>query len=619
MFSLSLIQPRLRISEIPVTQTFKSPTICYSSDSRTKREEQRNGRLSGFRLVSGKRASFDLGFSGLQQFKGETVNHDDLSSFDSERVDYALLAEWLQSSNGMRLIKRIHAMALKCFDDQVIYFGNNLISSCVRLGDLVYARKVFDSMPDRNTVTWTAMIDGYLKFGLEDEAFALFEDYVKHGIRFTNERMFVCLLNLCSRRSEFELGRQVHGNMVKVGVGNLIVESSLVYFYAQCGELTSALRAFDMMEEKDVISWTAVISACSRKGHGNKAIVMFIGMLNHGFLPNEFTVCSILKACSEEKAIRFGRQVHSLVVKRMIKTDVFVGTSLMDMYAKCGEISDCRKVFDGMSNRNTVTWTSIIAAHAREGFGEEAISLFRVMKRRHLIANNLTVVSILRACGSVGALLLGKELHAQIIKNSIEKNVYIGSTLVWLYCKCGESRDAFNVLQQLPSRDVVSWTAMISGCSSLGHESEALDFLKEMIQDGVEPNPFTYSSALKACANSESLLIGRSIHSIAKKNHALSNVFVGSALIHMYAKCGFVSEAFRVFDSMPEKNLVSWKAMIMGYARNGFCREALKLMYRMEAEGFEVDDYIFATILSTCGDIELDEAESSATCYLETS
>uniref|UniRef100_M4D7Y1 Pentatricopeptide repeat-containing protein n=2 Tax=Brassica TaxID=3705 RepID=M4D7Y1_BRACM len=407
--------------------------------------------------------------------------------------------------------------------------------------------------------------------------------------------------------------------MVKVRVENLIVESSLVYFYAQCGELTSALRAFDMMEEKDVISWTAVISACSRKGHGNKAIVMFIGMLEHGFLPNEFTVCSILKACSEEKALRFGRQVHSLVVKKMIKKDVFVGTSLMDMYAKCGEISDCRKVFDGMSNRNTVTWTSIIAAHAREGFGEDAISLFRVMKRRHLIANNLTVVSILRACGSVGALLLGKELHAQIIKNSIEKNVYIGSTLVWLYCKCGESRDAFNVLQQLPSRDVVSWTAMISGCSSLGHEAEALDFLKEMIQDGVEPNPFTYSSALKACANSEALLIGRSIHSIAEKNHALSNVFVGSALIHMYAKCGFVSEAFRVFDSMPEKNLVSWKAMIMGYARNGFCREALKLMYRMEAEGFEVDDYIFATILSTCGDIELDEAEASATCYLETS
>ncbi|ESQ55545.1 hypothetical protein EUTSA_v10024756mg [Eutrema salsugineum] len=584
MFSLTLIQPHLRISEIPVTQSFKSSTILSISDSRPKRDEQRNGRLSGFRLFSGKRPSFDSGFSDSFElaFSEEDVDYDSSSSsttFANECLDYALLAEWLQSSNGMRLIKRIHAMALKCFDDQVIYFGNNLISSCVRLGDLVYARKVFDSMPERNTVTWTAMIDGYLKFGLEDEAFSLFEDYVKHGIRFTNERMFVCLLNLCSRRSEFELGRQVHGNMVKVRVENLIVESSLVYFYAQCGELTSALRAFDMMEEKDVISWTAVISACSRKGHGNKAIVMFTGMLNHGFLPNEFTVCSILKACSEEKAIRFGRQVHSLVVKKMIKKGCF-----------------CRNLVDG---------------HVCQ-------ILFRLMKRRHLIANNLTVVSILRACGSVGALLLGKELHAQIIKNSIEKNVYIGSTLVWLYCKCGESGDAFNVLRQLPSRDVVSWTAMISGCSSLGHESEALDFLKEMIQDGVEPNQFTYSSVLKACANSESLLIGKSIHSIAKKNHALSNVFVGSALIHMYAKCGFVSEAFRVFDSMPEKNLVAWKAMIMGYARNGFCREALKLMYRMEAEGFEVDDYIFATILSTCGDIELDEVESSATCYLET-
>ncbi|XP_010529188.1 PREDICTED: pentatricopeptide repeat-containing protein At4g18520 [Tarenaya hassleriana] len=624
MFSLTFSSPHLPLSHpnLPAKKPFRYPTTKSNSSSKLKQNNHRNESPSGSPCISCKIYSFESESDSLSssQNTGEiSENGSPCSSpSSSERVNYAILAGWLQSSNGLRLVKRIHAMALKCLDIQVIYFGNNLISSYVRVGDLTSARKVFDILPHRNTVTWTAMIDGYLKFGLENEAFSLFATFVKRGIRFTNERMFVCLLNLCSRRSEFELGRQLHAHLVKGQVENLIVDSALVYFYAQCGELASALRAFDLMKEKDVISWTAVISACSRKGHGKEAIFMFSQLLNQGFLPNEFTVCSILKACSELKAIRFGRQLHSVVVKKVIKNDVFVGTSLMDMYAKCGKISDCRKVFDAMSNRNTVTWTSIIAAHAREELGDEAISLFRVMKRRNLIANNLTVVSILRACGSIGALLLGKELHAQIIKNSIEKNVYIGSTLVWLYCKCGEYNNAFNVLHHMPSRDVVSWTAMISGCLSLGHESEALAFLKEMIQEGVEPNPFTYSSALKACANSEALRLGKSIHSIAKKNPALSNVFVGSALIHMYAKCGFVTEAFRVFDSMPEKNLVSWKAMVMGYARNGFCQEALKLMYRMQAEGFKVDDYIFTTIISTCGDIE-HETEPSAERYLESS
>ncbi|KAH0941304.1 hypothetical protein HID58_000941, partial [Brassica napus] len=269
----------------------------FIANSRPKRDEQRNGRLSGFRLFSKKRSSFDV----FSVFRRECESLHPSSSF-------SLLTELLQSSNGMRLVKRI---------DQVIYLGSNLINI------LVYASKVFDR--------------------LEDEALPL------------------CLKTIGSigsvlrtRGCLFEIRVLVHGSMVKVRVENLIVESSLVYFYPQCVR-------YDMMGEKDVISWTAVISTCSRKGHGNKAIIMFIEMLDHGFLPTEF-IRSV--AWSEEKALRSGRHVHSLVVKKMIKKDVFVGTSLMDMYAKCGEISDCSKVFDGMSNRNTL----------EKGFGEDAIA-----------------------------------------------------------------------------------------------------------------------------------------------------------------------------------------------------------------------------------------------------
>ncbi|ESR47309.1 hypothetical protein CICLE_v10003712mg [Citrus x clementina] len=351
----------------------------------------------------------------------------------SQSVDSNLLAIWLRSCNTVKQVKRIHAIVLNVY---------------VKLGKLVQARKVFDKMSERNVVSWTAMVNGYSRFGFVDEAFMLFSESIRTGVR-GNEKMFVCVMNLCGTRLDFELGRQIHASILKCHCRNLIVDSAILHFYAQFGDFSSAFCAFDGMSERDVVSWTAMITACSQQARGDEAIFMFSRMLSEGFLPNEFTVCSVLKACGEERALKLGRQLHAAIVKKLYKDDVFIRTSLVDMYAKCGEILDSRRVFDEMGNRNTVTWTSIISGYAREGLGEEAIGLFR---------------------------------------------------------------------------------------------------------------------------------------------------------------------ASQVFDSMPERNLFTWKSMTVGYARNGLCQEALKLMYRMQAEGFEVDDYILMTVYNACGDIEWNAESLSGYC-----
>ncbi|XP_076947854.1 pentatricopeptide repeat-containing protein At4g18520, chloroplastic-like [Bidens hawaiensis] len=529
-----------------------------------------------------------------------SCSHNSTTTYD---YNAAQLGNLLTSCTSVKEVRRLHAAVAKGLGDSRVYLDNNLISVYARIGRLTDARKVFDKMLERNVVSWTAMLDGYLKHGCEEEGLRLFMVFIESEIR-PNSKTKVCLLNMCSARADFELGQQLHGGVLKGHFGNLIVESALVYFYAQCGRLEEAFRVFDRMRVYDVVCWTTIITACSQHGRTKDAFILFSRMLSSGFTPNEFTVCSVLKACGEEKALKFGRQLHGTIVKKLVRNDVFLGTSLVDMYAKCGVTEDSRIVFNGMRRRNMVTWTCIIAGYARNGQGEEAINLFRVMKRRKIFVNKLTMVSMISACGSIKALQTGKELHAQILKNNIEDNVYIASTLVWLYCKCGYYSYANNVLQRMTFRDVVSWTAMISGCARLGHESEALEFLKEMVGEGVIPNPFTFSSALKACAKLENIWQGKLLHSSISKSPALSNVFVGSALINMYSKCGYVDEAVEVFDNMPEKNLVSWKAMIVGYAKNGLCREAMKLMYQMEAEGIEVDDYILATVLSACGDFD---------------
>ncbi|XP_021723046.1 pentatricopeptide repeat-containing protein At4g18520, chloroplastic-like [Chenopodium quinoa] len=521
------------------------------------------------------------------------------------RLDPFWVASLLQSCSRLKDVKLIHALILKCLNDSVVFVNNNLISVYLSFGKLEEARKVFDEMPERrNVISWTTILNGYLNFGLEDEGLSLFGEFVKSGIQ-ANGTTFVCVLILCGKRLNYKLGKQVHACIIKGRWSNLIVDSAVMYFYAQCGDFSSAFRVFEGMKERDVVTWTTMITSCSQQGYGEKAFSLFSEMLMHEYIPNEHTICSVLKACGEEKALKFGRQLHGIAVKKLINNDVYIGTSLLDMYARCGEIEDSRKVFDGMKRRNMVTWTSIIAGYARNGLGYEALKLFHVMKRRKVAANNLTFVSILRACGSIGALVTGKEIHAQLLKNSSQNNIYIGSTLVWLYCKCGEYGLASQVLQHMPLRDVVSWTAMISGCTQLGYEFEAFEFLKEMLSEGVKPNPFTYSSVLKACASLEAVKHGKLIHSSLNKSPTISdNIFVGSSLINMYAKCGCISDALQVFNSMKEKNLVSWRSMIVGYAMNGYCREALQLMYQMQEEGLQVDDYTVTTVLSACGGVE---------------
>ncbi|XWS25237.1 hypothetical protein CRYUN_Cryun27aG0052200 [Craigia yunnanensis] len=209
-------------------------------------------------------------------------------------------------------------------------------------------------MGERNVVSWTAMINGYSKLGFDDEALMLFGDLISSGVR-GNGKIFVCVMNLRSRRVDFELGTQIYGCILKENWRNLIVDSAIVYFYAQCGELSRVFHVFRRLVEKDVVCWMTLITTCSQQGYGNEAFSMFSRMLSDVFWPNEFTVCSVLKACREEKALKSGRQLYGAIIKKMFKNDVFVGTFLVDMYAKCGEILDARIVFNRMRSRNTIT------------------------------------------------------------------------------------------------------------------------------------------------------------------------------------------------------------------------------------------------------------------------
>eukprot|EP01018_Ginkgo_biloba_P008766 Gb_30991 [translate_table: standard] len=342
---------------------------------------------------------------------------------------------------------------------------------------------------------------------------------------------YASLLQGCVNMKALTEGKLVHAHMVETRFKpDVFLETKLVIMYTKCRSLVNARRVLDEMPERNVVTWTAMITAYAKYGHCDEALTLYSEMQQTGIQPNEFTFSSVLVACANLAALEHGKEVHEDVIRSGFQCNIFVGGSLVDMYVKCRRLEDARKVFDKMPEGNVVSWTAMIAGYAQNGDVDEALKLF----------------------------------------------------------------------EQMPERNVVSWTAMIAGYTQNGHFDGALELFRQMQLTEVKSDSDFFASVLPALANLAALQRGREVHEDIIRTGFQSNVFVGSALIDMYAKCGSIEDARRVFDKMPERNVVSWTAMIVGYAMHGCGREALQLFQQMQRSGMKPNLVTFVGVLSAC-------------------
>eukprot|EP01018_Ginkgo_biloba_P008633 Gb_28759 [translate_table: standard] len=316
--------------------------------------------------------------------------------------------------------------------------------------------------------------------------------------------------------------------------------------------------------------------------------------------PNFHTYVSLLQACLSVRALPEGKLVHAHIVLTGFYPNSFLGTKLVIVYAKCGTLVDARRALDEMLEPNVVSWTAIIAAYSRHGFDKEALISFDEMQRTGTKPDQFTFATVLPACANLADVENGKEIHANIIKSGYQSEVFVGSSLVDMYIKCGRMDIARNAFDEMPKRNVVSWNAMIAGYTQNGDDEQSLTLFKQMQQAGIRPDEFTFASVLPSCATLAALELGKEIHEGIIKNGFQSDVFVGSALVNMYAKCGSIQYARQVFDKMPERNVVSWTAMIVGYAVHGCGKEAIQLFEQMHHSGMKPDHVTFVAVLSAC-------------------
>ncbi|KAH7416131.1 hypothetical protein KP509_14G076900 [Ceratopteris richardii] len=362
-------------------------------------------------------------------------------------------------------------------------------------------------------------------------------------------------------------------------------------------------KVFDLLSSKSECSWNALINGYVRSGEFNRALILYKHMLEDSKHPSSFTFVALLRVCTRKKDLNTGRDLHAGIAKEgLLQSNVFVGNALIDMYAKCGSLREAQEVFDVLPVHNVVTWTALIAGYAFNSQAEEALKYFEKMRHDNVVPNAVTYASTLKACGCTKNVKLGKEIHAETEQKGIlQTNQYVGNALVDMYARCGMLAKAKSVFSKLKVRDRVSWNALIAGHVEQEQGKKALILYKQMRTHGVSPDVITYTCALRACGTIGAIDEGIQIHNELKESGiGKKDVFIGSALVDMYSKCGALVKADEVFNQLPSPDALTWTALITGYAQQAEIDIALSYFDRMRKAGVKPDQITFLSVLTAC-------------------
>lgn len=497
-------------------------------------------------------------------------------------------------------------LARKVFErmpERDVVSWNAMVHGYAVFGDMGIAQNYFDSMPNRDTVSWNSLSSGYLNNGEFLKPIELFVEMRRLSVGVDGTTLAV-VLKACATLEEYCMGRQLHAFSVLIGVENdMVTGSAFVDMYAKCKKLDDSLGYFHEMPERNWVSWSAVIAGCTQNDHLIEGLELFKEMQNKGIGANQSTFASVFRSCAGLSALRLGVQLHGHAIKSRFEKDVIVGTATLDMYAKCGSVADARKLFDLLPKHNLQSFNALIVGCARSDQGSEALQLFQILHKSVLGFDEISLSGAFRACAAIRGYLDGLQIHGLTSKSVFKSSICVANAIVDMYGKCGAVTEASRTFYEMDRIDAVSWNAIIAAKEQNRNEREALSLFGLMLHSGMEPDEFTYGSALKACSTCQVPSYGRQIHGRIIKSGIILISFVGSALIDMYCKCGMMEDAGRLHEGMGLQTMVSWNSMISGFSLQKESEDAQKLFSQMLKMGMQPDNFTYATVLDTCANL----------------
>ncbi|KAM7484808.1 hypothetical protein LguiA_000817 [Lonicera macranthoides] len=462
------------------------------------------------------------------------------------------------TSFNFNYLKKIHSLLITCNLSNCTFLLTNLLlhsyppTSHANHFDLAYTSSLINQIGRPNTYLWNSMIQMFSSSSEPQMSLIFFARMRQDGV-FPNKHTFPLLLKAFSRAKD-ENPFQVYAQIVKFGFNSdHFVQNSLVSAFANYGDIECAHQMFDEITLKDLITWTAMINGYLKIGHGMGALEVFVEMRSKGVKVDEVTIVSVLGGAGMVGDIWFGRWVHGFYVESgRVHWDVYVGSALVDMYSKCGNCDDARKVFEEMPCRNIVSWSALIAGCVQCYRFKDALLVFCDMLAEAVEPNQTTLTSVLTACAQLGALDQGRWVHKYIGTSKLKMNPTVGTALVDMYAKCGCIRLAFLVFENLPIKDVYIWTAMINGLAIHGDAANSLNLFSQMLSSDVRPNEVTLIGVLSACSHGGLVDEGRKLFGSMKHIYGLEpNVDHYGCMVDLLGRAGYLDEAVKLIENMP--------------------------------------------------------------------
>ncbi|CAL5354748.1 unnamed protein product [Camellia sinensis] len=439
-----------------------------------------------------------------------------------------------------------------------------------------FSSSIFFQIQHPNLFSWNFMFQAYSHGSSPLQSLTLYNLMRRSNRVIPDKYTFPFVLKACGRLGLIEKGLEIHCLSAKLGLEyDVFVQNALISMYFQCGFVEFGRMVFDMVPGlvRDVVTWNSVISGYVQSDCCANALKVFGELLDDcAVRPNEVTVVSALTACGRNGFLDLGTKVHGFSVVSGFDLDVFLGSSLVDMYAKCGQLEDARKVFDRIPNRNIVCWTSMIAGYVQSDLYKDAIDLFREMQVVGVRADSPTIACVISACGHSGALHQGRWVHGYCERNRIEMNLPVKNALIDMYSKCGDIEKAVEIFHGITKKDVFSWTAMISGLAMNGQSEKALHFFSQMeMSIDVRPNEVTFLGVLSACSHSGFVDKGFYYFEAMTRCYGLAPWLEHyGCMVDLLGRANLLVEAVKFIKSLPiRSDVVIWRSLLFACQSHG--------------------------------------------------
>ncbi|KAL5993054.1 hypothetical protein ACLOJK_013974 [Asimina triloba] len=465
------------------------------------------------------------------------------------------------------------------------FSGNILMMGYFRIGCVDSAQQVFGEMPMRDIVSWNSMISGYILSGLPGRAFAVFWEMQTSGIRpseFTFSIAVSCLDSIAH-------GKQIHGSIIRSGLNlaNVVLGNSLIGMYGRLGLVDYAFCSFFLMKDRDVISWNSLLSAFEKSGHWGLALEHFALMRVAGFLPDMFTLSTILTVCANLHDLENGKKSFAQCIRLGFLSNSIVSSAAIDMFSKCDRLEDSVRLFEEIPCWDSALCDSMIAAYLRQHVAEDALELFVLTLRMNISPTEFTFASILNFTSSLVPSVEGTQIHSLVVKSGSESDVVVATSLVDMYAKYGFVDAAMKIFSEMVIKDLVSWNTMIMGFARNGRGVEALQIFIELCEWGPPPDTITLAGILLACSRGGLVDEGLSIFSFMEEKYGVTpGVEHYTCVVDMLAQAGKVMEAVEMIEAITHVPTASiWEVLLGTCVIHGEIKGAEKVAARvMELE-----------------------------------